>query len=111
MAPVMDAIHLPDKTPVMLKKIYSKDHVSNYEMRVLEYVSFPEQLSDPDNHCVYLYEVLEIPDDSENVIIAMPLLCPFDFPRFDTIGECLDLFQQIFKVRTSDLLLLRAHIV
>ncbi|KAF8966934.1 hypothetical protein BDZ97DRAFT_1984292 [Flammula alnicola] len=27
----------------------------------------------------------------------MPLLRPFDCPRFDTVGECVDFFQQIFK--------------
>lgn len=107
----MDAIRVSDNTPVMLKKIFSADHESNFEMRISEYVSSAEQLSDPDNHCVHIYEVLEIPDDSENVIIVMPLLCPFDFPRFDTIGECLDFFQQIFKVMTLNLLLLHAHSV
>lgn len=96
----MDAIRLSDNTPVMLKKIYAENHISNCELIISEYVLSTEQMKDPDNHCVHIWEVLDIPGDNENVIIVMPLLCPFDFPRFDTIGECLDFFQQIFKVRT-----------
>ncbi|KAF9485466.1 hypothetical protein BDN70DRAFT_903039 [Pholiota conissans] len=96
-APVMDAIRLSDNVPVMLKEVYAESHPGNQELEVSLYVQSEEQRKDPDNHCVHVYEVLDIPGDEHNVIIVMPLLCPFDFPRFDTIGECLDFFLQIFK--------------
>lgn len=94
----MDAICLSDNKPVMMKRIYSRERKANYEHLICEYVSSPEQLQDPDNHCVPIYEILEILDNNDHVVIVMPLLCHWHNPRFNTIGECLDLFLQIFKV-------------
>lgn len=94
----MDAIRLFDKKPVMMKRVHSKERGLNHEHRISEYVSSPEQLQDADNHCVPLYEILEVPDDDDHVVLVMPLLRRWDNPRFDTIGECLDMFLQIFRV-------------
>lgn len=94
----MDAIRLGDNKAVMLKKIYSKSIHATFEQQIAEFVSSAEQLQDPDNHCIPVYETLKIPGDERNVIIVMPLLREWHSPRFDTVGECLDLFQQIFKV-------------
>lgn len=45
-----------------------------------------------------VYEILRIPDDQENVLLVMPLLREFDDPRFDTFGEAVECFRQIFEV-------------
>lgn len=96
----MDAIRLGDNKPVMLKRIYSKYAQVTFEHGIAEFVSSEEQLQDPDNHCMPIYEILKIPGDATFVVLVMPLLRDWDSPRFDTIGECLDVFFQIFKVRS-----------
>jgi hypothetical protein len=57
--------------------------------------------SDPRNHCVPIYEVLQLPDDEDKLILVMPLLKEYDIPRFDTIGEVVEFFQQLFEVSKS----------
>jgi hypothetical protein len=54
--------------------------------------------SDPLNHCVPIYDVLQVPDDDDKVLLVMPLLRDYNSPRFDTFGEVLDFFKQIFEV-------------
>lgn len=94
----MDAIRLSDNKAVMLKKIYSRDSNVNYEQFISEFVSTPDGRQDPDNCCVHCLEVLRIPDDDEHVIIIMPLLREWRTPRFDTIGEAVNMIHQAFKV-------------
>lgn len=94
----MDAVRLRDSKPVMLKKIHSTASKFDDEQLVSEFVSTPEQLRDPDNHCVPCIDVLRIPGDDEDVIIIMPLLRQWMSPRFDTIGEVVDMVYQAFKV-------------
>uniref|UniRef100_A0A8H7XMQ5 Protein kinase domain-containing protein n=1 Tax=Psilocybe cubensis TaxID=181762 RepID=A0A8H7XMQ5_PSICU len=95
--PVMDAVRARDDKPVMLKKVRKAGNEYDWELAISQYVSSPELMKDSDNHCVPVYEVLDIPNDPEHSIIVMPLLYPFHITRFDTIGECLDFFYQIFK--------------
>ena len=54
--------------------------------------------SDPRNHSVPIYEVLQLPDDDDKLILVMPLLKEYQIPRFDTIGEVVEFFRQIFEV-------------
>lgn len=53
--------------------------------------------SHPENHCVPFYEILSF-DDNETVIIVMPLLRPYADPPFDTFGEVMECFRQLFEV-------------
>lgn len=56
-------------------------------------------LSDPQNHCVPLLEVLIPPDETPDTrILVMPLLRPFDSPIFDTFGEAVECIRQLFEV-------------
>lgn len=60
-------------------------------------------LSDPQNHCVPLLDVLIPPNDNpdtdpESRILVMPLLRPFDSPIFDTFGEAVECIRQLFEV-------------
>lgn len=45
-----------------------------------------------------LFEVLQIPNAEDLLILVLPFLRPFDNPPFDTIGESVDYFSQVFEV-------------
>ena len=65
------------------------------------YFSTEPLASHPRNHCVPVYEVLQVPDptgDDDEIIIVMPLLRPFYNPRFKSVGEAVEFFRQIFEV-------------
>ncbi|KAF7376616.1 Protein kinase domain-containing protein [Mycena sanguinolenta] len=51
----------------------------------------------PANHCVPILGVLQPPDDENVKIVATPLLRECDNPRFDTFGEAVEFFRQIFE--------------
>lgn len=94
---MIDAIRIYDSKPVVLKRTF-KHAVNGEEAKLTKYFFSPPIRDDPNNHCVPLLDVMDIPDDEGFEILVIPLLRPFDSPRFDTVGECIDLFQQIFKV-------------
>jgi hypothetical protein len=54
--------------------------------------------SDPLNHCVPIYDVLRLPDDDDKVILVMPLLRSWCEPEFETVGEGIHFFRQLFEV-------------
>ena len=68
------------------------------EKAIVLHLSSPPLRQDPRNNCIELEDVISIPDDNNSEILVFPLLHPFDTPRFDTIGECVDCFQQMFQV-------------
>ena len=47
---------------------------------------------------MYPFCALQPPDDEDMLILVMPLLRWYDDPRFDTLGEAVHFFDQIFKV-------------
>jgi len=46
---------------------------------------------------VPIYEVLEVPGDSDAKVLVMPLLRAFDDPRLETVGEAVEFFRQVFE--------------
>ncbi|KAJ6629476.1 hypothetical protein B0H10DRAFT_1987354 [Mycena sp. CBHHK59/15] len=92
---VMDATRISDGAFVMLK--YIKLEVHPHEVEIGTWFSQEPQASDPDNHCVPIFDVLDVPDVPGRQIIVMPLLRNYDKPRFDTFGEAVEFFSQIFK--------------
>ncbi|KAI0786600.1 hypothetical protein C8Q75DRAFT_808135 [Abortiporus biennis] len=56
-----------------------------------------QQKSHPHNHCVPLYEVLDVPDTPGTSILVFPLLQFNDEPQFETVGEVIDYFRQVFE--------------
>ena len=84
---------------VCLKKVKKSDHP--YEEEISKYLSSEPLASDPQNHSVQILESLNPPDDADLVILVMPLLREFDSPRFDTLGEVIACFRQLFEVRFS----------
>ncbi|KAJ7637467.1 hypothetical protein B0H17DRAFT_1106842 [Mycena rosella] len=92
---VIDAIRLEDEASVLLKVI-SKD-VHPDEAKICEYFSSEGVASDPRNHCIPLLAKLSPPDDEDKLILVMKLLRRYDSPRFDTFGEVMECFRQIFE--------------
>lgn len=75
---VMDATRLEDGVFVMMKKINQKVHP--FEVDIATWFSEEPQRSDPENHCVPIFDVLQSPYDTKFRIIVMPLLQPYSSP-------------------------------
>lgn len=92
----MDAVRLSDGKYVILKRINKAKHP--YEVDIGLYFSSGTLASHAANHCVPIYEVIPLQDDGDIVIMVMPLFRAFADPHFDTFGEAIDCFHQLFEV-------------
>jgi len=92
---VIDATRNSDGKVVTLKQITRAEHP--YEVDIALYFSSEDLVLNPANHCVTIHDVLALDDDDDFVIIVMPLLRPYANPRFDTIGEAVECFRQLFE--------------
>jgi len=92
----MDATRERDGKQVMLKRV-----PGGRELVISQLVSSPRLRHDSRNHCVPLLEVIELPDAHDQKLMVMPLLRPFDQPRFQTFGEFVAFFTQICDVRSA----------
>ncbi|KAF8904801.1 kinase-like domain-containing protein [Mucidula mucida] len=91
---IMDAVRVSDGTQVILKAVSFRDHPDEVNLCIM----FSDKLArDPRNHCVQILEVLQSPLDPDIHIIVMPQLRRFDDLPFETVGELLDAFRQIFE--------------
>jgi len=84
-----------DGEQVMLKWVSKKTHPHEVEIGCL--FSTPALGKNPKNHCIPILDVLQDPQDDDKQIIVMPRLIRFDEPIFDTVGEVIDCFRQIFE--------------
>ena len=91
----MDAMR-KDGMHVMLKRVTVRR--GQQELKIAQMFSLPELRGEPQNHCVPLLDTFELPGTLDEKLIAMPLLRPFDRPRFQTYGEFVAFFTQIFEV-------------
>ena len=92
---------------VTLKQITRAEHP--YEVDIALYFSSEDLALNPANHCVPIHDVLALDDDDDFVIIVMPLLRPYANPRFDTIGEVVECFRQLFEVICKSVLASAMH--
>ncbi|KAJ7634535.1 kinase-like domain-containing protein [Roridomyces roridus] len=92
---IMDAERISDGQQVMLKWVSRKAHPC--EVDVGCFFSSPTLSGSSKNHCVPILEVLQDPRDDDKEIIVMPRLIRFDEPIFDTVGEVIDCWRQIFE--------------
>lgn len=53
--------------------------------------------SHPRNHSTPIYELLDVPGEDVSILV-MPVLDHFYRPRFETVGEVLECFRQVFEV-------------
>ncbi|THU94251.1 hypothetical protein K435DRAFT_779516 [Dendrothele bispora CBS 962.96] len=100
---LMDAVRVSDGKMVMLKKISVPDSASpTKELKMNELVrSGLLSMDDPHNHCVPVYEILQVPESNTIHLVVMPFLRNWlndlgDAP-FDTVGEALGFIGQLFE--------------
>ena len=87
---------MSDGAFLSLKAVEQSRHP--YEANIGRLLSKEPLASDPKNHCVPILDILQVPDEQDKIIIVMPMLRRFDNPRFDTFGEVVDFFSQVFEV-------------
>jgi hypothetical protein len=81
---------------VTLKQVKRTDNP--YEVDIGLYFSSEPLVSQPANHCVPIYDVLALNGDEDITLVVMPLLRVYTNPNFDTIGEGVECFRQLFEV-------------
>ncbi|KAJ6618793.1 hypothetical protein B0H10DRAFT_2217291 [Mycena sp. CBHHK59/15] len=93
---LMDAVRIADNSLVMLKSV--RKEVSPDEANVWSFLSSDQLRSDPKNHCIPLLDVLDPPNAQQgDKILVMRFMRDFGEPDFDTVGEGVDFFQQMFE--------------
>ncbi|KAJ8585340.1 hypothetical protein M405DRAFT_875344 [Rhizopogon salebrosus TDB-379] len=92
---LLDARRIQDDARVLLKCIDVSRHP--YEIEIGRYFCRSPLDEDPNNHCIPVYEVLEVPSDDNLAILVMPLLRDATDPYFDTVGEVVDCIHQLFE--------------
>ena len=93
---LLDATRLSDSKYVVLKLVKKYDHP--FEVEIGQFLSSEPLAGASENHCIPIYDVLHVPGDSETRIIVMPLLLEYMHPPFDTFGEAVECFRQLFEV-------------
>jgi hypothetical protein len=91
----MDATRRHDGKRIMLKKVFSEE--GPHELRIAQLFSSREVARDPRNHCAPLLDVIELPNTDQKLMV-MPFLRPFNNPRFQTFGEFVSFFMQVCEV-------------
>jgi len=90
---IMDATVIADGTVVLMKRVATHTE----ELDIAVWFSAEPQRSDPANHCVPILRVLRNDNEPGWAILVMPLLRAYDSPDFDTIGEAVEFFKQLFE--------------
>ncbi|KAI0320057.1 kinase-like domain-containing protein [Amylostereum chailletii] len=93
--PVMDVTRMSDGSFVLLKHTYMGEHRD--EVEITKFFSSEPIKTDPRNHCVPLLDVFPFPHHPDDFILVLPLLKEFDGPRFETFGEAMSAFTQLFE--------------
>ncbi|KAI0043107.1 hypothetical protein FA95DRAFT_1590584 [Auriscalpium vulgare] len=91
----MDATRICDNAQVVMKMLRTKDDSSS-EVETARYFSSNLLASDPRNHCVPVFEIIDVPFHDIRLIV-MPRLRPFNDPPFQTFGEVVPFLSQIFE--------------
>ena len=81
----------------MLKRVSKTKHP--YELDIHQYFSTEPIASHPQNHCVPVFDVLDVPDEPGTNIIVMPMLRASNDPPWDTVGELMAFIIQVAEVR------------
>ncbi|KAF8838516.1 hypothetical protein BDN67DRAFT_868282, partial [Paxillus ammoniavirescens] len=92
---ILDGTRLSDGAYVALKLVQKSDHPLEHDIGRL--FSSEPLVGESANHCIPIYDVLLVPEDEDHVILVMPLLRDYRQPPFDTIGETVECFRQLFE--------------
>ncbi|TDL17202.1 hypothetical protein BD410DRAFT_730347 [Rickenella mellea] len=82
-----------DGTDVMLKKVAT----DSTELAIAQFLTKPERMLDPRNHCVPILDHFADDDDPFVHFIAMPVLRKFNSPPFYNVNEVLDFIEQTLE--------------
>lgn len=63
-----------------------------------QFLTSPDLLRIPTNHCIPVLDLLPDPTDSNVSLMIMPYLRPYDDPEFGAIGEAVDFMKQTLEV-------------
>ncbi|KAG6809006.1 hypothetical protein H0H92_002018 [Tricholoma furcatifolium] len=96
---IMDATRA-DGTIVVLKRVPLTPTVFEIEIGLL--FSSEPLASDPRNHCVPILDVLDIPGQPKERFVVMPYLMTTEQVLFNTIGEIVEHFRQLFELKQRD---------
>ena len=91
----MDAIRPSDNDIVVLKRVNKSEH--EFEVEISKYFSSEDLRKDPRNHCVPVFDVLDVPDQPDIQVIVLPLLRRCNDPRWGTVGEAVAFFDQVLE--------------
>lgn len=89
-----DATRTNDGNHVMFKKFAPSSGTAEAEIALL--FSAEPYLSNPKNRCIPT-TVLGVPDEEDVQLLVMPLLQSWKEPKFNTVGEVVDFFHQVFE--------------
>ncbi|KAI0786622.1 kinase-like domain-containing protein [Abortiporus biennis] len=95
---VIDATRILDGEMVMLKKVLPSVHP--HEVDITRYFSTEPVKSHPQNHCVPLLDMFEVPNRTgpdRMIIMVFPFLRAFQNPPMKSIGEAVEFCRQIFE--------------
>ncbi|KAF7324698.1 Protein kinase domain-containing protein [Mycena kentingensis (nom. inval.)] len=90
---IMDARRLSDGKNVVLKKVEKAKHPA--EVQITEFLTSLGE--NPQNHCIPVLETLHPPNEPDIVILVLALVRRVDSPPFETFGEAVEMFRQIFE--------------
>ncbi|CAL1712372.1 unnamed protein product [Somion occarium] len=90
---VLDATRSCDGCLVLIKVVDN----GGDEIETARYLSSPELVRNPANHCVPIMDFFLDPLNSSQTLMVMPYLRPFDDPEFGTIGEVVDFLKQTLE--------------
>jgi len=93
--PILDATRISDGKMVAIKAVCKSVHP--LEVEITQFFSSEPVSSDLRNHCTPLYDVLQDPYDGDTSLLVLPLLRQYDDPRFQTVGEAVEFFRQLFQ--------------
>lgn len=96
----MSATRMSDGAQIILKKLRSSP-TSKKEIELYQFFSNADRISDPKNHCVQVLDVLSLPEEKLEFVV-FPFLSYWDQPRFETIGEAVEFFRQMFEVSVAN---------
>ncbi|KAI0076139.1 hypothetical protein K474DRAFT_1299249 [Panus rudis PR-1116 ss-1] len=92
---VIDAQRVSDGKTVAIKVVDKL--VNPYEVEIASSLGRKELVHLPENHCVPILDVLSGPNDSDRALLVMPFLARYNHPPFETVGEVVDFFHQLFE--------------
>ncbi|KIK54375.1 hypothetical protein GYMLUDRAFT_48743 [Collybiopsis luxurians FD-317 M1] len=98
---IIDALRMSDSLMVAIKRVThplmdSKRTVSQDE-RIATLFSSDEHVSNSQNHCIRVLQVLHIPGIGDETLLVMPWMRKPKDPDFRTIGEGLQFVKEIFE--------------